>query len=166
MSRPFEYIWKECSLKEAIRRAMKDFHFTHPKHKIIFQNSIADNKDLVIGDFNKLLQLVINLLDNAAKFSPHKTEIIVELKSKAQYLYLNIKDQGTGISRKDFHKIFEKFYQGNNHSREGLGVGLFLVKNIIKQHRGTINVSSKENRGTTVKVRLPMIEAKQKGIIL
>lgn len=153
----FEYRWRECSLKEVIKRSISDFRFTHPKHKIIFQDK-ADGKDAVIGDFNKLLQLVINLLDNAAKFSSSETEILVELESRGRYCHLSIKDQGKGIVKKDIHKIFEKFYQGTGHSKEGLGVGLFLVKNIVTQHHGTINIFSKENRGTRIKIKLPMVK--------
>ncbi len=153
----FEYIWKECSLRKVIKRAMSDSHFTHPKHKIIFQDNIVGDKDIIIGDFNKLLQLVINLLDNAAKFSPLETEIIVELKSKARLCYLSVMDRGKGIPKKDIHRVFEKFYQGTDHSKEGLGVGLFLVKNIVKQHHGDITIRSKEKIGTSIEIKLPRI---------
>ena len=153
----FEYIWKECSLREIIRHAISDFRFTYPSHKIIFQDSVADGKDIIIGDFNKLLQLLINLLDNAAKFSPFDTEIVIGLKSKVRHLYLSVKDQGKGIHKKDVHRVFEKFYQGKDHSKEGLGVGLFLVKNIASQHHGTIKIFSEENKGTTVEVKLPKV---------
>ena len=155
----FEYMWKECSLREVIRRAVSDFRFTYPRHKIIFQDSLADSKkDVVIGDSNKLLQLVINLLDNAAKFSPPETEIVIGLKSKGPHFYLSTQDQGKGIHKRDLPRVFERFYQGTNHFKEGLGVGLFLVKNIVRQHRGTISISSRENRGTTVEVKLPRIK--------
>lgn len=156
----FDYIWKECSLMEIIRRALSDFRFIHPRHKIIFQNNVVNGKDVIIGDFNKLVQLVINLLDNAAKFSSPKTEVTVGLKSKAQYLALTVKDQGKGIKKADLPKVFEKFYQGTTYTKEGLGVGLFLVKNIIRRHRGTISIFSEENMGTTLEVKLPMVKRK------
>lgn len=150
----FEYVWKECSLKEVIKRVLSDFHFTHPAHKVIFEDKV-DGQDLVIGDFNKLLQLVINLLDNAAKFSPQEKEIFMELKANSKNLHLTIKDQGQGIPTKYLPEVFEKFFKGSDQTPEGMGVGLFLVKSIVKQHRGEIKIYSKEKRGTKVEVKLP-----------
>ncbi|MBI2020532.1 GAF domain-containing sensor histidine kinase [Candidatus Daviesbacteria bacterium] len=154
-----QYIWKECSLKEIVRRALSDFHFTHPEHQVIVQDSLDSQGDLIVGDFNKLLQAMINLLDNSAKFSSADTKIDVTLKAQKSYLILQIKDQGRGIKKKDLPEVFEKFYQGSGHSEEGMGLGLFLVKNIIKQHHGAIEIKSKENKGTSVTVRLPRIKS-------
>ena len=151
----FRYIWKECSLKEVINRALMDFRFTHPEYKVNFKNKLAVGHDRVIGDYNKLLQVIINLLDNAAKFSPPEKEITISLKSRYGYIILEIKDKGKGISKKELPKVYEMFYRGKNHTREGIGVGLFLAKNIIIQHHGTISIHSKENKGTIVEIKLP-----------
>lgn len=153
----FQYAWKECSLREIVKRALSVFRFTYPSRKIIFQDKITDEKDIIIGDYDKLIQVITNLLDNSAKFSSPETEILLELSSKTRSIYLTIKDQGRGIDRKDLHKIFEEFYQGENHSIEGLGVGLFLVKNIVQQHHGTISIFSKENKGTRIRIKLPKV---------
>lgn len=150
----FQYVFKECNLREIVRRAIADFRFTFPDYKVLIDDKL-NGVDTVIGDFNKLLQLTINLLDNAAKFSPSNSEIIIELKAKKPHLSLIIKDQGKGILKKDMPEIFEKFYRGSDHTREGMGLGLFLAKNIVKQHHGDIVVYSKEKKGTKVEVRLP-----------
>ncbi len=154
----FEYSWTECSLNEVIRRAISDFRFTYPGHQIILQDRIVDGKDMVIGDFNKLLQLIINLLDNAAKFSSPESKIVIRLRSKVRHLYLSIKDHGKGISKKDLPEIFEKFQKGSDHTEEGIGLGLFLAKIITKAHRGKIKIYSKENMGTTVDIILPKVK--------
>ena len=151
----FEFSWIECSLREVIMRAIADFSFTHPKRQIIFQDKVADGTDIVIGDFNKLLQLTINLLDNAAKFSSPESKIVLRLDSKIRHLYLSVKDYGKGISKKDLPGIFEKFQKGSSHTEKGVGLGLFLAKIIITEHRGKIEVHSKEDKGTTMVVVLP-----------
>lgn len=149
----FQYTFQECNFREVVRRAIADFHFTHPDYKVILNDQL-NGADVVIGDFNKLLQLVINLLDNAAKFSPSDSEIVIELKPKPRYVCLAIKDQGKGIPKQDLPNIFEKFYKGADHTKEGMGIGLFLAKNIVKQHHGDIHISSKEKKGTKVEVKL------------
>ncbi|MBI2019248.1 GAF domain-containing protein [Candidatus Daviesbacteria bacterium] len=150
-----KYMWKECFLKELISKALVDFRFTHPENRVIFKNKLSGQLDRIIGDDSKLLQVIINLLDNAAKFSPLDKEISISLDNKSGYVVLEITDCGRGIAKKDLQKIYEMFYRGGNHTREGMGLGLFLAKNIIVHHRGTLSVKSKENKGTTVEVRLP-----------
>lgn len=149
------YMWKECSLKELVSKALVDFRFNHPENRIIFKNKLIAPNDKIIGDDSKLMQVILNLLDNAAKFSPLDKEISISLDSKGGYVVLEITDCGKGIAKKDLQKIYEIFYRGKNHTREGMGLGLFLARSIIVHHRGIISVKSKENRGTTIEVRLP-----------
>lgn len=151
----FHYIFKECVLAEIVDAALKDFRFNHPDYKILLKNKLVSGQDRIIGDFDKLLQVVNNLLDNAAKFSSSDQPILVSLKEQSADVVLIIKDSGRGIPQKDLHNIFEKFYRVSNHSREGMGLGLFLAKNIISQHGGIISISSKELKGTTVEIKLP-----------
>lgn len=154
----FRYSWQECCINEIIDRALMDFRFTRPENKVMVKNSLVPGQDRVIGDSNKLLQAVINLLDNAAKFSPPHEEVNIRLKRRSGYIILEIKDHGKGIPKKDRPKLFELFYRGENSSTEGMGVGLFLAKNIIDQHRGAIKIKSKETAGTTVQIRLPELK--------
>lgn len=153
----FHYTFEECHLREVIRRAMADFRFTRPEHKVIVEDGLKGS-DSVIGDFEKLLQLVINLLDNAAKFSSPQKSITLKLKSSDRRIYLIIRDRGKGIAAQELPKIFKKFYQGSGHS-DGLGLGLFLAKNIIVQHQGKITIKSKEKKGTAVTVSLPLFSS-------
>jgi signal transduction histidine kinase len=151
------YSFKECSLREIVGRAAKDFKFSHPDYKLVRRDTTINNQDKVIGDFDKLLQVIINLLDNAAKFSPAESEIVISLKLKSPNLILTVKDKGKGISKTDLPKLYERFYRGSDHTREGMGLGLFLAKNIIEHHRGEISIKSKEGKGATVEIMLPEV---------
>lgn len=154
----FLYNWKECSLKEILSQALNEFSFNHPKYKILMIDKVKKDKDKIIGDFTKLLQVVNNLLDNAAKFSSPDKNITIILKEQSQNIVLIIKDKGCGIPKKDITHVFEKFYRVSNHTREGMGLGLFLTKNIITHHSGIITIQSKENIGTTIKIKIPKIK--------
>ncbi|MBI2012043.1 GAF domain-containing protein [Candidatus Daviesbacteria bacterium] len=150
-----QYLWKECHLGEIIARAENNFKFVHSNHKIRINNQLSNKADIVIGDFDKLLQTIDNLLDNATKFSPAHSIIELNLKHRSPYFTLEIKDSGKGIDKKDLPKIFENYYRGIGHKREGMGLGLYLAKNIIEKHHGEIRVKSKSQRGTSVIVKLP-----------
>ncbi len=98
---------------------------------------------------------MVNLVENGLKYSPPDSEIIISLSFKSPCFILKVKDRGTGIASKDLNRVFEGFYRGENSQQEGMGLGLFLAKNIIERHRGDIKIHSKLNKGTTVEVRLP-----------
>lgn len=151
----FEYIFRECKLKEIIDESIASFKMSHPDRKIIFNNQLNDTLGIVIGDPNKLLQVIDNIISNAVKYSKSHTPVVLELQSKNGGIILKITDQGRGISKKDLPKIFEGYYKGENSTEESLGVGLFLAKSIIDKHNGEIKVKSKINQGTTVEIRLP-----------
>lgn len=152
-----QYVWREHHLKEIIARALTDFHFNHPTHQVAFQSFIKDDQDVIVGDFDKLLQVLINLLDNAGKFSSPDRVITVKVRFKSPYFILNIKDQGWGITKRDLSRVFEEFYKGEGEVREGMGIGLYLAKKIVEEHRGSIHIHSKVNKGTLVEVQLPRV---------
>jgi len=154
-----QYVFMEYHLTEIIQRALKDFHIYYPKHKVVFDPSLDPTKDFVICDYDKLLQVLHNILSNASKFSRPEDEIVVKLKLASPCLVISIQDKGAGISKEDLPKIFEGFYKGIGHYQGGMGVGLFLAKDIIDRHHGSIKVKSKENIGTTVVIRLPRAES-------
>lgn len=153
-----QYVWREHNLKEIIERAILDFQFNYPKRKLVFNNQLGIKSDLIIGDFDKLLQVVNNLLGNASKFSLEDTEINIFLKEKQSQLVLGIQDYGKGIAKKDLPMVFESFYKGKDTFKEGMGLGLFLTKKIIEQHHGSVRINSKEGKGTLVEVSLPKIK--------
>ena len=111
---------------------------------------------IVNADELKLKQVIIILLDNAMKYSTEKIDVYLE--NHEPYTVLQVKDHGIGIPENELEHIFERFYRVDKaRSREtgGTGLGLSIAKNIIKQHKGEIKVTSKDGVGTSVELFLP-----------
>lgn len=105
-----------------------------------------------------LEQAIINLVDNAVKYSPEHSEVVVEARREAGSLSVSVADRGIGIPEKDLPRIFERFYRVEKaRSRElgGTGLGLAIVKHIALSHRGEVMVSSTLGEGSTFTLRLP-----------
>jgi K+-sensing histidine kinase KdpD len=84
---------------------------------------------------------MINLLDNAVKFSPEHTTVTVEMEEQPQQFVLRVIDQGPGIAREERQRIFDKFQRGNQTAKaDGFGLGLHLVQQIVDRHHGSIAV--------------------------
>lgn len=149
-----QYNFKESNITDIVNRAVRTVEFGHPGKKIILTNKLED-KDSVIGDYDKLLQVINNILENAAKYSGDADEIRMTLSKKNNQFRITVKDRGIGIPENELPDIFKGYVQGKNHNREGLGLGLFLTKSIIEKHLGHISIKSVENKGTTVEVLLP-----------
>ncbi|MDO8429007.1 MAG: GAF domain-containing sensor histidine kinase [Candidatus Daviesbacteria bacterium] len=149
------YTLKECSLNELLSRSLSNFHFLHPSREIDFHNSTKTGKDIIIGDFDKLLQALDNILDNAAKFSPNGAPVSVSLSKQNKCFIIQVEDKGIGIDKKDLPLIFENYYRAKGHIVEGMGIGLYLTKNILQRHHITISIKSKSTKGTTVTIKLP-----------
>lgn len=119
-------------------------------------NQNADNINIK-GDSFKLEQMLINLIDNAIKYTDHGS-ISVKLKNEADKIVVIIKDTGIGIAEKDQQRIFERFYvvdKSRSKKSGGTGLGLSIVKHVILLHKGKIKVKSFPGKGTRVKVYLP-----------
>jgi signal transduction histidine kinase len=108
-------------------------------------------------DEPKIIEVITNLVDNAIKYSPEKSEVKVTLKKDGDMLKISVTDHGIGIPDDFRDKLFQKFSRAHNaiqHQPNGNGIGLFLVKKIIDAHHGKISIASKEGKGTTFTVYL------------
>ena len=113
----------------------------------------------VCADEFHLTNLIINLIDNAIKYSGENPKIDISTESDKKYLYMSIMDKGAGIDKRYHKKIFKKFYRipsGNVHNVKGFGLGLSYVKSIVARHRWKINLISKMNSDTEFKIRIPI----------
>lgn len=148
------FVWKECSVIDILNRVMSYFEIAHPDRKVNFKKLVKDNEDRVIGDYDKLIQVFINLMDNAAKFSPADTEIDLTIQCISQDLVVTIVDHGKGMNSDEVRQVFDGFYKAIDNMKTGVGLGLFLSKHIIQEHRGSLSLKSKVGQGTTAEVRL------------
>jgi signal transduction histidine kinase len=111
------------------------------------------------GDAWALNRVILNLLDNACKFSDPPRQIRVATRVDRESLVISVSDRGIGIRKADFEKIFEQFYQADqrlSRSNEGCGLGLAIVKHIVNLHEGTIEVKSELGAGSTFTIHLPL----------
>jgi signal transduction histidine kinase len=136
---------------------------------------IAKDRDLVVqlesiepvrvmGNGDRLMQLLLNLLSNAIKFTPDRGRISAAIRRDATHAIITVSDTGIGISDADQKHVFDRFYQADasrkrSSEEESSGLGLSIAKWIVDAHHGTISVSSKLNEGTTFTVRIPVLES-------
>jgi signal transduction histidine kinase len=110
----------------------------------------------ITGDAERLAQVATNLLTNAIQYNKPEGEVRVTLASQGDLAVLTVSDTGPGIPAEDLPRVFERFYRGDKSRTGGnAGLGLAISKALVEAHGGAIEVSSKENAGTTFTVRLP-----------
>jgi len=104
--------------------------------------------------------VIVNILDNAIKYSPEAPKIDVYTEIAKNYIIIKVDDQGAGMSKIVLKKVFEKFYRehtGNIHNVKGHGLGLSYVKRIIEDHQGEVYAESEKGKGSTFYIKLPLI---------
>jgi signal transduction histidine kinase len=109
------------------------------------------------ADRNWIRQVLANLLDNAIKYTPAGGRIDIEARRKEQEIIITVKDTGVGIPNEELHKIWDRLYRGDeSRSQKGLGLGLSIVKAIVRAHGGHVMVSGKPGVGSVFTVYLPL----------
>lgn len=111
----------------------------------------------VLGKKDKLSRAVLNLIDNAIKFTPEKGRVEINLDKEKGRAVIKISDNGVGISKTDRPYIFERFYRGNRTETAGSGLGLPIAQAIVETHRGKIRVKSGKGKGTSATIYLPLL---------
>jgi len=155
----FAFVFSEVPLKEVVTRAINRYRLTNAEHPFILLSELKDKQSHVVGDFDKLVEMVSGLLGNAVKFSKPGEKITISITQTPNTISLEVKDTGKGISKRDISAIFNGFYKAEDTSYiEGMGVGLLLAQHIVEHHRGKLKIKSKENKGTSVIVTLPTIK--------
>jgi signal transduction histidine kinase len=122
------------------------------------QVQMAQGLPAIRGDRDALVTVVVNLLDNARKYSPDSKEIDVQVFPHDNDVCIAVKDQGVGIARRHQRKIFQRFYQVDrslSRPAGGCGLGLSIVRFIVEAHGGRVTVASQLGKGSTFTVRLP-----------
>jgi two-component system sensor histidine kinase KdpD len=118
---------------------------------------IPENFPLVPMDFTLMVQVVVNVLDNAVKYSPEKSLIEVAASLADKKARIQIADRGVGIPTDDLPRVFDKFYRVQRpESVSGTGLGLSISKGIVETHHGNIYASAREGGGTVVTIELSL----------
>jgi len=128
----------------------------------VFLRQDAEEGLLIIGDQTRLMQLLVNLIDNALAHTPTGGSVLVALFRDSECAVLEVMDTGTGIPHEHIPHVFERFYRGDRDGRAqrpGAGLGLSLCLSIARAHGGDIHIASQMGKGTQVTVRLPLASA-------
>lgn len=147
--------FERISLDELISAIYKDFYLVAENKNIKLDYEIEVDKDYhITGDRDKLVQVFINLIANALKFTENGGRVGIKLYTNNKNIIVEVKDNGIGIDEEDLPFIFERLYRGDKsrHQIEGNGIGLTIVKNILQLHYASIDVMSKVGEGTTFRI--------------
>jgi len=110
------------------------------------------------GDPQLLLEVITNLLENAVKYSPSKSQVVIQTQETDHQVRVSVRDEGPGIPEEELPRVTSKFYRGKSvdKSTRGSGLGLYLAKYFVELHRGTLHLTSEPGRGTEVSFTLPI----------
>lgn len=147
----------EFDIKTTIEMIGKQLRPRANNNKIDFIVNVQSNLSSFIGDENRIKQVLINLLDNAFKFTAEGGKVELNAYRENDILVLEVKDNGIGIPEEDLSRVKEKFYKGKN-SKSHSGIGLSICDEIVKLHNGNMDIYSILNVGTRVVIKLPMKE--------
>lgn len=148
------------NIVEIVTQLVSNFRMLYPDFSILIDND-ADDEIYVNMYRNHLEQVLVNILDNAIKYSADRKEVHVSLALHNNQVNVAIQDFGSGMSQDDLKKIFNRFYRVDRaRSREkgGTGLGLPIVKELVESYGGHVSVDSIENHGSIFRVYLPIIE--------
>jgi len=146
-----------ADVEDLISTSIDAAHRRLANHEVY--SDISDKLPLVNVDFVLMESVLVNLLDNAAKYAPADTDIQITARRLNNDVTIDISDQGRGISSEELGAVFDKFYRARHRDRTvpGTGLGLAICKGIIEAHGGTVEALSEGlGHGTTIRIRLPV----------
>ncbi len=157
-----EYEFRETDIAELVRNTLDSYRYQIEQQGFEFEESIDSNLPAVPVDREAIARALVNLVNNALKYSTDEKFLGVKLHRENGVLKLEVLDHGIGIARRDQSKIFEKFYRTGDplvHNTKGSGLGLSLVRHITQAHGGEIAVESTPGKGSKFTLSLPVAPA-------
>lgn len=149
---------RELELCELVRASLEPLRAQAEKKRLALALELPQQPLRAVGDFGLLQQVVRKLADNAIKYSGVGGRVELRASDGADFVLLEVEDCGPGMTPEQLSRIFEKFYVGEGgltRRSSGFGVGLYLVREILRLHGGQVDVASEPGRGSTFRVRLP-----------
>jgi signal transduction histidine kinase len=161
-----EYEFKETDLAELVRSTLESYRFQIQQNGFAFEENISADIPPVNVDREAIARSLLNLVNNALKYSKDDKYIGVSLYSSNRSVNLEVRDHGIGIPAHEQEKIFEKFYRCGDplvHNVKGSGLGLSLVRHIARAHGGDVSVESHPQKGSKFTIALPLAFPAQAG---
>ena len=154
----FQLNLKEIYINKFVKRIFEEFKLTIKDKDYDFQEIYSPNDMKISGDDDKLSQVILNLLQNAYKYTDEGGQIGVKTRNTRSDAIIEVFDTGKGLGIKEVDKVFESFYQIEEKDIKelgGLGLGLTISRYIIEAHGGTIDIATKEGLGTKIICSIP-----------
>lgn len=156
----FLYEFEMVDLDELIKAEASEENHAFTKKNLTFEyHRPSKGTPKVYADPTKLRLVVQNLLDNAVRYTPAEGKITIDVSRQKDFLSVSVSDTGVGIPKTQQRKLFTKFFRASNvlkMSPDGTGLGLFIVRNIVRKHGGQIDVKSEEGKGATFTFTIPL----------
>jgi signal transduction histidine kinase len=126
---------------------------------------MPDSLPIIRGDGQRLEQVMLNLMTNAAKFTPEEGHIVIRVRQENASLIIDVQDNGIGIAREELPRLFKPYSRlsSDRQRHPGLGLGLALAKQVVELHGGKIWVESEPGKGSTFSFSLPHPAARRAG---
>ena len=157
-----EYEFRKTDIAELVTNTLDSYRYQIDEQGFTFEQSIDSNLPLVQVDREAIARSLVNLVNNALKYSDHEKFLGVKLYRTDGVVKLEVADRGIGIARREQSKIFEKFYRAGDplvHNTKGSGLGLSLVRHIAHAHGGEVEVESTPGNGSKFILTLPVVPA-------
>jgi signal transduction histidine kinase len=157
-----EYEFRNTDIAELVRNTLESYRYQIEQQGFAFEENIDSNLPAVPVDREAIARALVNLVNNALKYSSDQKFLGVKLYRENSVVKLEVADHGIGIARRDQSKIFEKFYRAGDplvHNTKGSGLGLSLVRHITQAHGGDIAVESTPGKGSKFTLSLPLTSA-------
>ena len=152
-----------CDIEDVIGAALEQLGSRSDGRPVKIE--LAQGLPFVSGDFGLIVQVLVNILDNAFKYSPPGSPVEVFGRKKGNLVEIEVADRGVGVPEQDLLRVFDKFYRVQRpYSVVGTGLGLAICKGIVEAHGGSITAESRPGGGTIVRVTLPVADEDLKDV--
>ncbi|MBI3125784.1 MAG: HAMP domain-containing histidine kinase [Ignavibacteriales bacterium] len=158
----WKYNFAEIELNQIVAKVFEVYKFHLTSNGFEFALNVEEREMKILADAEAISEAVINLLDNALKYSGYNKKVVIKTGTEGKKAFVEVEDSGLGISQEDQKKIFEKFFRVSTkevHNAKGTGLGLTLVKHIVEANHGEISLKSEPGKGSCFRLTFPLLES-------